>query len=118
MTDVDPKIWENHTLGAAGAGPFLDEVEAQAKEDLNARRDGREPRIAYHVDRYPKFMDLNVPSNVTTLEMLEPGELPVDQIPVEESSPVEEFSAVEEFNFSEVDRVINETGSDDSNSAE
>jgi hypothetical protein len=94
MTDVDPKIWENPTLGAAGAGPFLDEVDAQAREDYNARREGREPRVAYHVDRYPKYPDLNVPSSVSTFEMLSPDEVPVEEsLPVEEdnlSSPVEE----------------------------
>lgn len=124
MTDVDPKIWENPTLGAVGAGPFLDEVEAQAKEDYNARREGREPRIAYHPDRYPKYPELNVSSTVSTLEMLPPG-TPVDPLPVEESSPpVDEeisFASVDEdtdFDFESVDRIIKETGSDDSNSTE
>lgn len=121
MTDVDPKIWENPTLGAVGAGPFLDEVEAQSKEDYNARREGREPRVAYHVDRYPKYAELNVPSGVSTYEMLEPG-TSVDEVVVEDNLPVEEDSIVPdsetEFDFSHVDEIIKETGNDDSNSTE
>src|SRR5687768_15976090 len=111
MTDVDPKIWENPTLGEAAAGPFLDEVEAQAKEDYNARREGREPLVDYHVDRYPKYPETSVPSSISTMEMLSPEELPVEEF----SSPVEEDLIVPDsetgFDFSKVDEIIKETGS-------
>lgn len=56
MTDLDPKIWENPTLGEVGAGPFLPEIELQQAEDRNARLDGREPNIVEYVHRYPKLM--------------------------------------------------------------
>lgn len=129
MTDVDPKIWENQTLGSVGAGPFLDEVEAQAKEDYNARREGREPRVAFHPERYPKYPELNVPSYVSTLEMLPPGS-DVDNPPVTEDkvevigedSPVAEDPVVPDFNFNDptvdVDKFLTESGNDDSNSSE
>lgn len=122
MTDVDPKIWENPTLGAAGAGPFLDEVEMQAKEDYNARREGREPRVAYHVDRYPKLMHANsVPSSVTTLVMLPPGTL-VDSLPVEESVEVEVNDFDNDFEYDdpsvETDKIIEEMSGNDNSSSE
>lgn len=55
MTDLDPSIWENKTLGAATATPFLDEVEAQRTEDFNARKGGYEPRVAVRVNRHPQL---------------------------------------------------------------
>ena len=99
MTDLDPKIWENPTLGAAAAGPFLDEIEAQTAEDLNARREGREPLVARHVDRYPKFPEFNVPSTVSTVELVPASEVFL----VEESPVAESFSSevdLEEDEFS------------------
>lgn len=121
MTDVDPKIWENPTLGAVGAGPFLDEVEAQAREDYNARREGREPLIAYHRDRYPKYAELNVSSTVSTYTMLRPEEVPVEGEviipPVEDSPAVEasEFSVEEDSDPTDAnfDDFLKQVNSDD-----
>jgi hypothetical protein len=79
MTDLDPAIWQNKTLGEVGAGPFLDEVEAQAKEDHVARQEGREPRIAVHVQRYPQLPPSgSVESNIETLQWQE-SEAPVEE---------------------------------------
>jgi hypothetical protein len=43
MTDLDPEIWKNKTLGAANNLPFLDEVSAQIIENRNAKAEDREP---------------------------------------------------------------------------
>ena len=76
MTDLDPKIWENPTLGEAGAGPFLPEIELQQAEDRNARLDGREPKIVEYVHRYPKLAEnVTVPSLTSDVIFKEP-ELP------------------------------------------
>jgi hypothetical protein len=75
MTDLDPEIWKNDTLGEVGAQPFLDEVEAQALEDANARRENRKPRIAVHTPRHPKFMDANTaPSDIRQIHFVDPEE--------------------------------------------
>lgn len=44
MTDLDPAIWENKTLGAANNLPFLDEVSAQITENRDAKAEGRKPK--------------------------------------------------------------------------
>lgn len=63
MTDLNPEIWNNPTLGSVGAGPFLPEIELQQQEDRNARLEGREPKLVEYVHRYPKMMESgSVPS--------------------------------------------------------
>ncbi|MFE1914974.1 hypothetical protein [Streptomyces anandii] len=73
MTDLDPEIWKNKTLGAEGAGPFLPELEKQQIEDVNARREGREPKVVEYVHRYPKFTESgSVPSEQQEFNFVEP----------------------------------------------
>lgn len=82
MVDVDPKIWDNPTLGEATNNLFLDEVEAQAKEDRAARREGRTPETIQREVRYPTMPPSgSVPSSVSDkLVVISKGE---------EESPVE-----------------------------
>ncbi|MGS2592235.1 hypothetical protein [Streptomyces hebeiensis] len=87
MSELDPEIWKNKTLGAASTNPFLDEVEAQKKEDRVARIEQREPMIAVHHPRFPQMPPSgSVPSKVTQIEFIEPGEV----IPDEPGSGIEE----------------------------
>lgn len=73
MVDLDPRIWDNPTLGAAVNLPFLDELEAQQTEDYAARVEGRAPRKVVHYPRHPEFMigELTVPSNITQLQYVD-----------------------------------------------
>lgn len=65
MVDVNPEIWKNQTLGEAVDNQFLDEVEAQSKENRAARREGRPPREVQRVVRYPQMTPSgSVPSNI------------------------------------------------------
>lgn len=99
MTDVDPKIWDNPTLGSVGAGPFLDEVEQQALENLRAQQAGVEPRIAVHFPRHPMYAPESTPSDIHNVEFIDPPSrekiefepTPVDipEIPVDEDSDEE-----------------------------
>ncbi len=57
MTDLDPAIWENKTLGSASKLPFLDEIEAQELENRSAKAEGREPLVAIREDNYPAYAE-------------------------------------------------------------
>ncbi len=93
MTDLDPEIWNNPTLGSVGSGPFLPEVEAQEKENYNARKEGREPKTVVYTENYPKYIPSgSVPSHVETLEFIEPGAIANDNTSPEESDSVDSSS--------------------------
>lgn len=80
MTDLDPEIWKNPTLGAAGSGPFLPEIEKQVAEDRNAKAEGREPVTVEYIHRYPTMPPSHtIPSTV-------------DEFVYHEPSPVDEFN--------------------------
>ena len=72
MTDVDPKIWENPTLGAANGLPYLDEVSSQQVENLNARRENRDP---VKVEPVARFSDgsTNMTKYVVEGEVVDPS---------------------------------------------
>lgn len=53
MVDVSPEALNNPTLGAAVNLPFLDEIEAQDRENLSAKAEGRIPRQVVKRDRFP-----------------------------------------------------------------
>lgn len=95
MTDVDPKIWENPTLGSVGAGPFLPEVEKQSIEDYNARKEGREANTVEYVHRYPALTESRtVPSTVNDFVVTDPnGEVIKEQIPATEPGPAFTYMA-------------------------
>jgi hypothetical protein len=85
MTDLDPEIWKNPTLGAVGAGPFLPELEAQAIEDRHARLEGRTADTVEYVNRYPKFMEPNsVPTVMADpLNYIKAEEPPSEEIDID-----------------------------------
>lgn len=71
--DLDPDIWKNKTLGAAGAGPFLPEIEIQVNEDRNARHEGREPNVVEYLNRYPTMPESgSVPSVRPEIQYISP----------------------------------------------
>jgi hypothetical protein len=53
MTDLDPEIWNNKTLGEAANGQFADEMQMQAIEDRAAKLENREPMLVRRIHRYP-----------------------------------------------------------------
>lgn len=53
MTDLDPAIWDNPTLGKAANNRRLDVVEKQELENRNAKLEGREPREVIVDNDYP-----------------------------------------------------------------
>lgn len=55
MTDLDPAIWENETLGKAANNERLDRIERQQLEDRSARLEGREPRQYVVENDYPDW---------------------------------------------------------------
>ena len=111
MTDVDPKIWENPTLGSAGAGPFLPEVEKQSIEDYNARKEGREANTVEYVHRYPALTESRtVPSIVNDFVVTDPNGEVIEQVPATEPGPAFTYAenlAVNE-EVSEGEQVVNE----------
>lgn len=80
MTDLDPEIWKNKTLGAEGSGPFLPEVEKQAAEDRNAKKEDREPVSIEYIHRYPTMPPSGTVPSVTT-DFVYPG----TNVPVNDS---------------------------------
>lgn len=111
LSETNPELFENPTLGEATTSPFLDQVEEQKKEDFNARHEGREPRTVLALNRIPgKFIPSeSVPSDyseqlayegedsligeappVDENEVSESSdpESPVEETPVEETSPI------------------------------
>jgi hypothetical protein len=87
MSEFPQEAFDNPTLGEATTAPFLDQLEAQNKEDFNARHEGREPRTVSAVNRFPQFMPAgSVPSSVQPeLAFSDAGETNPD-----EDSPVAE----------------------------
>ena len=52
MTDLNPEIWQNKTLGSANNLPFLDEVSAQIIENRDAKAEDREPEVMERRGRF------------------------------------------------------------------
>lgn len=91
LSSTNPELFENETLGDATTSPFLDQVEAQKKEDFNARLEGREPRIVVAEERYPHFMPSgSVPSDVQPK---------LSYLGEESSNSEDETAEVDEFNI-------------------
>ncbi|MFG2268101.1 hypothetical protein [Streptomyces sp. NPDC048720] len=53
MTDLDPEIWNNPTLGRAANNENLDRLERQQIEDRSARLEDREPNVVVVENDYP-----------------------------------------------------------------
>ena len=86
MTDLDPAIWENETLGAAAQNENLERLTKQQLEDRSAKVEGREPREIVVENTYPGWSpDVNertgtVSSNYQTVRFADenPNDIPVD----------------------------------------
>lgn len=55
MTDLDPEIWENKTLGAAAGNENLERLTRQQLEDRAAKLEDREPREIVHENTHPDW---------------------------------------------------------------
>lgn len=53
MSELNPEIWNNPTLGAAANNERLDRIEKQYLEDRNAKLEDREPREVKVDNDYP-----------------------------------------------------------------
>ena len=94
MTDLDPAIWDNPTLGAAANNERLDRLEKQQHEDRAAKLEDREPRNVVVDNTYPDWTPEvsprtgTVPSNYTVVHFADENQndVPVDSAPVEETA--------------------------------
>ena len=91
LSQTNPELFENKTLGTATTAPFLDQVEAQQREDFNARYDGREPRNVVALNRIPgKFKPSGSVASSHKDEIAFEDDLPVEEqevTPVDEETP-------------------------------
>lgn len=55
MTDLNPEIWDNPTLGAAAQNENLERLTKQQLEDRAAAIEDREPRTIVNDNTYPGF---------------------------------------------------------------
>lgn len=94
MTDLDPEIWNNETLGAAAHNENLERLEKQVHEDRAAKLEGREPREVV-VDRtYPGWAPEvqartgTVPSNYQSVHFADEqqNDIPAESGPNDETA--------------------------------
>lgn len=81
MSDLDPAIWDNKTLGKAANNTRLDVIEKQDLEDRNAKIEGREPREVIVDNDFPGWQyDQNsaVPSTAPVVHFADenPNDIP------------------------------------------
>jgi len=94
MTDLDPAIWDNPTLGAAAQNENLDRLTKQQIEDRSAKLEGRERREVVVDNTYPDWSpDVSertgtVPSNYQTVHFADEqqNDIPTDSAPVDETA--------------------------------
>lgn len=94
MTDLDPEIWNNPTLGAAANNERLDRLEKQQLEDRNAKLEDREPREVIVENNYPGWTPPvdertgTVPSNFQVVRFADEqqNDIPVDSAPEMETA--------------------------------
>lgn len=112
VTDLNPEIWDNPTLGAAAQNENLDRVTKQAQEDRSAKLEGREPREVVVDNTYPGWApDVSektgtVPSNYQTVRFADEqqADVPVDSRPEDETAGgLEETTTPEEGSSTESD---------------
>lgn len=96
MTDLDPEIWNNPTLGKASNNTRLDVVEKQELENRNAKLEGRKPREVIVDNDYPGWdFDRNssIPSTAPVVHFAD--EQPNDVPTTGETEPDEENTETE-----------------------
>lgn len=82
MTELNPEIWDNPTLGAAAPNENLDRLTKQQLEDAAAKAENREPREIVNDNTYPDWKPEvegrtgTVPSNYQTVHFAD--EQPAD----------------------------------------
>jgi hypothetical protein len=94
MTDLDPEIWNNTTLGDAAHNERLDRLEKQQHEDRAARLENREPREVVVENTYPGWTPPTsertgtVPSNYFPVHFADEQQNDVltDSAPVDETA--------------------------------
>lgn len=94
MTDLDPEIWNNPTLGAASNNTRLDALEKQEQENRNAKLEDREPRPVVVENNYPGWTPSvnprtgTVPSNAQVVHFADEqqNDIPVDSAPFDETA--------------------------------
>lgn len=129
MTDLDPEIWDNPTLGAAAPNKRLDVIERQETEDYAAKIEGREPRTLVADNNYPGYVQPvsertgTVPSNaqVVHFEDEQQADVPVDSGPVDNTAGgIEEGEedSTEEVEDSPQEGIIESSESPESDSTE
>lgn len=114
MTDLDPEIWNNPTLGAAAPNENLDRLTKQQIENRAAHFEDREPREVVVDNVYPGWTPPvaertgTVPSNFQTVHFAD--ENPAD-IPTDSGRPDEDAATVaaeEESESEDRDPEVNE----------
>lgn len=123
MTDLNPEIWDNPTLGAAAPNENLDRLEKQQIEDRAAKFEDREPREVVVDNTYPGWTPEvsertgTVPSNYQTVHFADEqqNDIPVDSGPEDEtaggiSEPEEDADTSEEEVEQEQGEPVLETG--------
>lgn len=71
MNDLDPKIWENKTLGSATTTPYLDDVAGQIIENRYAKAEGRKPEMVVSPRRFSDETT-NLPKYVVDGKVVDP----------------------------------------------
>lgn len=94
MTDLNPEIWNNETLGDAAHNERLDRLEKQQHENRAAKLEGREPREVVVENTYPGWTPPaaprtgTVPSNYTPVHFADEQQNDVltDSAPTDETA--------------------------------
>lgn len=104
MTDLNPEIWDNPTLGDAATNGFADEKALQEVENAAAMREGREPWIAQRLHRYPgSHNDVSVESSYDDgMRLIDPATL------AEFDSGVDTLAGYNEIPEDDEDEVVND----------
>jgi hypothetical protein len=89
MTDLDPEIWNNPTLGSATTTPFLDVLEEQELENRRAKAEGRKPMVAKRDIVYPDYIPSgSVPSDIHPVKLV-----PAEDLESETDNLIKEVSS-------------------------
>ncbi len=102
MTDLNPEIWDNPTLGAAANNSRLDVLEKQQQEDRNAKLEKREPREVVVENNYPGWApDANkpIPSNAQVVHFADEKQ---NDVPTDSKAENETAAGIKETSSKKV----------------